>query len=998
MAEAAPADDDARLNAALALCRQPGDARREGHCNFLFGLADIEAGKGDAARLHLDEAGQRFEAAGDPVAAWRAFWALIEYERRFGRRPDLTLAVVEKALALLERAKRPDAPFRPDGLGELGLAGAPLAPGSIKSVLLRLFEAVSRNGYGAALLDVGEIEKAEAQLEIASQLAGPFGAMLDRSIARNVGHLRRRQWRLDEASESYRKAIAAPKTQLPFTIDDRKEGDLVALHGLAEIEMLRGRTDDALAWNGRALDLARAAGERGTELSLLGDRAMILTRGGRLAAAEQVYANALAVAKAGGDLKGQAMLLSNRASMYMERGRYGAAIADGEKSQEIVASIDDPLLQLTLLADLAGMYFSVGAHDGANSAMEKARPLGDRNGTRFGKALLDVVAAGRAGTSADLNKALERFLQLPEVRGIENIQQLAALLRAVSGPNPAVDLNAVDRGGLVLEAELSDLLDVMSLLDQSRFPAAREAAMRALDRNPNAESRSLLLTIVALTYAEEGQLEQCLEYGRRASDALDVALDGVLVDDLLSGFFGTSRGRLFEIWAEGFALTNHPDQAFEMAERARARAFLQLVGSRRIRPRSDSLVDREAEALRVQIAQWQQQSLVAPTKQLAADLRGARRRYQGLVTRVKVTNPEYATMTSVEPMQLDAIREQLSSHTTLVSYFITADAVHAWVLDRTMLRYVPLSGGPTVLARVECAAKRLSDGGRGVRPLDSRCEPATAEELYAQLVAPLRPHIRNPRLIIVPHGALHYLSFAAFRDPSTGRYLIEDYTITYAPSASSIRFLRDKETAVNGKALVIGAPAGVSPELPGAMREAKMVAAELRSAPMVGTAAKESLLYRLNGDVDLVHIAAHGFYEADTPPFSRVALAEGDGNDGNLEVHEILSDVDLTGVNLVVLSACQTALGKGSAGDEIVGLTRALLYAGTPGVLSTLWAIDDEATAALMRHFYCRLLIGDSAADALRYAQLQLLHGDYPDPRQWAAFTLNGDPEGRWAF
>ena len=145
-----------------------------------------------------------------------------------------------------------------------------------------------------------------------------------------------------------------------------------------------------------------------------------------------------------------------------------------------------------------------------------------------------------------------------------------------------------------------------------------------------------------------------------------------------------------------------------------------------------------------------------------------------------------------------------------------------------------------------------------------------------------------------------------------------------------------------------------------------------------------------------MHIAAHGFYEADTPLFSRLALAEGDGSDGNLEVHEILSDVDLRGVNLVVLSACQTALGKVSAGDEIVGLTRALLYAGTPGVISTLWEIDDEAAATLMNHFYDRLLHGGSAADALRFAQLQLLHGDYPDPRQWAAFTLNGDPQGRW--
>jgi CHAT domain-containing protein len=394
--------------------------------------------------------------------------------------------------------------------------------------------------------------------------------------------------------------------------------------------------------------------------------------------------------------------------------------------------------------------------------------------------------------------------------------------------------------------------------------------------------------------------------------------------------------------------------------------------------------------------QWQQQSRLTPSGQLDEDLRQARRRYEALMTRVKATNPEYAAMTSVEPLQLDAIREELPSDTTMINYFVTQDRVHAWVLDRMILRYMSLPFGQTALVRIQCTAKRFRNGGRGAGAVDASCESATVEELYGRLFAPLRVHIRNPRLIIVPHGVLHYLPFGAFRDRHTGRYLIEDYTITYAPSASSIRFLRDKETPVNGRALVMGAPAGVAPALPGAMREAMMVGTELRSMPMVGASATESLLYQLEDGVDLVHIAAHGFYEADTPLFSRIALAEGDGSDGNLEVHEILSDVDLTGVNLVVLSACQTALGKGGAGDEIVGLTRALLYAGTPGVISTLWDIGDDAAATLMNHFYCHLLNGDSAADALRRAQLELLHGDYPDPRQWAAFTLNGDPEGRW--
>ncbi len=1000
IAGAARADDDALRNAVLAACREPGDALREGHCSFLFGVAAIESKNVDAARVHLDQAGRRLEAAGDPVAAWKALWVLAEYEHRFGRRPDLRVEVLEKALGVVERAKRPDAPFRLDGLAELEgiLTEARLAPpSSVRSRFLRLYEAVTRNAYAARLLDVGELEKAETQLGIVSQLVMPFGAMLDSSIARNVGHLRRRQWRLDEAKKSYQEALAAPKTWLPFTVDDRQEGDIAALYHLAEIEMLGGRTDAALSWNDRALALTRSGGEHQAEMSLLGQRATILERGGRFAAAEQTYANALSIAEADGDVKEQAMLLSNRASMYMDRGRYGAAVVDTEKALEFAAAFDDPVLQSTLLAGLAGTYFNFAANDSATSILEKARALAERSESRVGKAFLDMIVAFHAGSPADLDKALDRILQVPEMRGLEILPRLAALLRAATGPNPAVDLNVVDHRGLDFEGGLSELLELMTLLDQSHYPAAREAAIRALARNPNAQLRAILFGCVALTYAAEGHPERFVEYAMRASDALDAELEAGLVEDLLSGLLG-ERQRMFDMMIEAVALFGRAEEAFEIAERARARAFLQLVGNRRIRPPSgdDRPVAREAESLRAQIAKWQQQARLAPSKELEDDLRGARRRYQGLRTRVKASDPEYSAITGVEAAPPEVIRDELPPATTLISYFVSGSAVHAWVLDRTSIEHVRLTVDDAWLKNATCAARQLGGQRRGVRVEDHACDIVTVDEMYERLFAPLRKHVRNQRLMIVPHLGLHYLPFAAFRDPHTRHYLIEDYTITYAPSASALRFLREKETPVNGRALVLGAPAGVSPALPGALREAMSVGTELRSQPLIGAEAKESVLYQLKGDVDLLHIAAHGYYEPDAPLFSRVALAAGDGSDGDLQVHEILSDLDLSGVNLVVLAACQSAVGKGSGGDDVVGLTRALLYAGTPGVVSTLWNIDDEAAAALMSAFYCRLLIGDSAADALRYAQMELLRGDYPDPRQWAAFTLNGDPEGRW--
>ena len=114
-------------------------------------------------------------------------------------------------------------------------------------------------------------------------------------------------------------------------------------------------------------------------------------------------------------------------------------------------------------------------------------------------------------------------------------------------------------------------------------------------------------------------------------------------------------------------------------------------------------------------------------------------------------------------------------------------------------------------------------------------------------------------------------------------------------------------------------------------------------------------------------------------------------------MEELFRAVDLQGVNLVTLSACQTALGERNEGDEIVSLMRAFFYAGSPAVVSTLWRVDDRATAFLMKVFYERLLAGASYAEALRTAQLETsLQSGWDDPYYWAAFTLAGDADGRW--
>jgi CHAT domain-containing protein len=158
-------------------------------------------------------------------------------------------------------------------------------------------------------------------------------------------------------------------------------------------------------------------------------------------------------------------------------------------------------------------------------------------------------------------------------------------------------------------------------------------------------------------------------------------------------------------------------------------------------------------------------------------------------------------------------------------------------------------------------------------------------------------------------------------------------------------------------------------------------------------------------EAGIVHLAAHGYYNPVAPLSSLIALApddpstgpsSGSGNfsgqatyDGWLTVGEVYG-LDLSQTDLVVLSACQTQLGELSAGDELVGLTRAFIFAGTPTVVASLWNVDDEATSLLMERFYRHLKEGTGKAEALRQAQLETM-AEYPDPYYWAAFIMSGD-------
>jgi CHAT domain-containing protein len=421
-------------------------------------------------------------------------------------------------------------------------------------------------------------------------------------------------------------------------------------------------------------------------------------------------------------------------------------------------------------------------------------------------------------------------------------------------------------------------------------------------------------------------------------------------------------------------LAGKPEEAFNYSERARSRVFLDLLGSRVQLSRVRGGLLEEERALNEQIAglkaRLASEEEEASRESLRSELTRAERAYSIFLSKVRKEDKEQASLMTVEPLGLKQVQELLDPGTTLLEYFVTGKEVFAWVIEREKLQF----------QRVELPKEKLNGLVKTLRDsiftLGEREKfNETSAVLYKQLIEPLLPHITGKELIIVPHDVLHYLPFHALVG-SDGRYLIEKYPVYYLSSASLLQFVKEKRKASGEKVLAFGNPDLGDPEKN--LEFAELEAEEVKNVYPQATVfvkkeASEEKSKSLSPTYDILHFATHAQLDEDDPLSSAVLLAREDKEDGRLEVREIFG-MELK-ANLVVLSGCETGLGKLSTGDELVGLTRAFIYAGTPSVVASLWSVDDSSTAQLMASFY-RNLKTMSKVEALRQAQLELIRGE----------------------
>jgi len=254
-------------------------------------------------------------------------------------------------------------------------------------------------------------------------------------------------------------------------------------------------------------------------------------------------------------------------------------------------------------------------------------------------------------------------------------------------------------------------------------------------------------------------------------------------------------------------------------------------------------------------------------------------------------------------------------------------------------------------------------------------------ELYRELIHPLENDLQTRHLIIVPHGVLHYLPFHAFLDGDSN-YLIDRFTVSYAPSASVLRYCIERKPIVDAKPIIMGVADERAPQI------AEEIACLRKLIPLANTyygkRATRGVLRRHAVQSDFLHIATHAVFRTDNPMFSSFKLS-----DGWLTALDLYSMTCQT--NLVTLSGCKSGVTELSGGDELLGLMRGFLYAGARSLQLTLWDVNDRSTARFMREFYQAWQGGLSKSEALRAAALAVRKDD-PHPYYWAPFYLVGNP------
>ncbi len=433
--------------------------------------------------------------------------------------------------------------------------------------------------------------------------------------------------------------------------------------------------------------------------------------------------------------------------------------------------------------------------------------------------------------------------------------------------------------------------------------------------------------------------------------------------------------------------------AYAWCERARSRGMIELLAhyTPSLHGRAEQTllakIKRLREELNIHYARSQPEVRPLPSLSNYETIAFKEQELARTLREVSSADPEYVSLQQVSIVTLESVQAALPERTTLIEYFTAGDELLAFIISRAdakvVRRLCPASRVAGLQERLRFHLEKFLLGPEYVALHAAQMDQSTKrhlQELHRNLIEPLIEDIRTPHITIVPHGPLHLLPFHAFYDGEN--YLIDRFEISYAPSASVLKYCLEKEQVLGKAPLLIGVADDNVPLVTEEISRLSGIFPEARV--LQNNAATRAAFVENSRATSFLHIASHAVFRQDNPMFSSFKLG-----DGWFTAFDLFSIVCET--NLVTLSSCQSGVSDVTGSDELLGLMRGFLYAGARSLLLSLWNVNDESTSELMAAFYDQWRTTNSKSKALRSAMLSLRER-YPNPFYWAPFLLVGMP------
>ena len=759
--------------------------------------------------------------------------------------------------------------------------------------------------------------------------------------------------------------------------------------------------------------------------------------------AEPLYKRALVIYEKalGPEHPNVATSLNHIAAFYQNLGDYARGEALIKRALEIYEKVLGPEHPhvATNLNNLALLYYSLGDYT-------KAEPLYKRALAIHEKAL----GPEHMYVAADLNNLAILYFSLDDFARAESLYKRAMEIYketlGLEHPYAARSLNnlaflylaegRIEKAFRIFDKQ-GDLLGLGACyLAKSNYEKAEWMFQKSLKYNQTSGEKKYLISDhigLGLSYEGMGDLTRARRHFKKAIDLIEAqwqTLSFSARKKFLAGEVGANFSRLDAF--EGMVRViikekkrGYQKEALLYAEKVKSRTLLEMLSFKGVKGiakndreilTKDRQFQQEIFTKKKRLSKLLDLGWKAPEEEkqrLDQALNETLQDYERFIHEVKLQDTELASLITVEAVPLEKIQSLLDPSTTILEYFTTKDKTYAWVITKDNIKVHELnleqknlvamvndfllpnisnrSRRPRSILIVPTSRPQAEKASRQEREKNRRCFLKASQDFYHSLLEPVEADLHTNRLIVVPHGALHKVPFTALNDGK--QFMVDKYAISIVPSSTVIEYVVKKRNQDKGRFLAFGNPETDYVPLGFAEIEVNNLSKFFSKKEIYfKREATEAKAKELCKYPDVIHFACHGEFNDKQPMQSGLLLSKDADNDGYLQVHEIFG-LDFKNVNLVVLSACETALSKIYGGDDLVGLSRGFIYAGTPSLLATLWAVDDRSTSILIEKFYENWLIkGMKKTEALQKAQVALKSmPEYQHPFYWAPFVLIGD-------